>query len=169
MPENEQDSRALFPDKFSSEFFSRYPEWKEYQIEPNLRWQSKYDLAVEIPSRFAPYCPFRVETMSDGIIIYWVGYHVHCDDWGGKYTEEEFIAKAFDIIDKILSEELVIVLDWNDVSMPSGALFSSETLDAQLQTGSWPKPREGHTTLVVSWNGSYDRGEFDPAMLKTRV
>ena len=157
---------SSFPERFADILFERYPDWKQYVIPADLKWQSEQDFSVEVPSRFAPYCPLMIDTMDDGIIISWVGWHVHCDSWGDTYTEEQFVAKALDYIDGLLSTGLAIIVTWTGESVGSGGTCPVEDIDEQLETGFWSiASTKGLEIIVISWNGEYDRGEFDPAKL----
>lgn len=159
---SEGESINTFPERFSRILFEKRPQWEQYRVPPNLRWQCTEDIAVEIPSRFAPNCPLRIETMHDGIIISWAGWHIHCDSWGNEYPEEQFVDQALEVIDSILSEKLVVVIDWDNGPGGTGGTCESADLDNQLQNG-WPAFFIKDKQLVaISWNGTYDRGTFDP-------
>lgn len=161
MQNNRSDKIPSFADRFAEIIFSRYPEWEQYRVDPNIKWQIEDDLAIEVPSRFSPKCPLRIETMYDGIIINWVGWHIHCDDWGGTYTEDEFISKAFEIIDGILIEKYVVGIAWRDGLVVAGGILKSDTMDQELQKGFWIKLAEDRQVVAISWNGNYDRGQFN--------
>lgn len=159
----EQNMEDTFPQRFARVLFGRYPDWEQYWIPPNLDWQSEEDLAIEVPSRFAPVCPLRIDTMYDGIIISWVGWHIHCDDWGGNYTEKQFIEHALEVIAGLLNESWVVVIDWKDVPGGTGCLCESAKLDKQLQSGWWASIAKKRPVMAISWKGTHDRGHFDPA------
>jgi hypothetical protein len=103
--------------------------------------------------------------MDDGIIISWAGWHVHCDEWAGTYTEEEFVKEAFRIIDGLISERLAVILRLSGNRITSGQTRSVEDLDEQFEPEFWLNERNKREIIAVSWKGTYDRGDFDPKKL----
>lgn len=156
----------MFPERFSRILFERYPSWQEYSVPPDLRWQSDSDMAVEVQSRFAPYCPLRIETMGHGVVISWAGWHDHCDGWGGEYSEEEFVAEALELITDILAEKRVTITSWIAAKVDSGGNCLVEELDDVLRNAPWAEAAKWLDIVVLSWKGTYDRGHFDPARRK---
>lgn len=156
---NEPDT---FPERLARVLFERYPSWQQYKAPPDFRWQSGSDIAVEVPSRFAPRCPLRVETTGGGIIISWAGWHEHCDDWAGQYTEEQFVAEALEVVEGLMNEERVVVIDWQDGPGGTGGLCESGDLDNSLKNGWWARIAQERQIAVISWKGTYDQGPFDP-------
>lgn len=151
------DHAGSFTDRFARVLFDRYPEWGQYSVLPSLEWQKAGDLAVEVPSRLGPKLPLRVETMDDGIIVSWGSWHVHCDPWGDTYAEDEFVAKAMELIEGILSESIVILDYWKDGREVGGGSCAGDEIDETLANGLFSD--RGYETTVRSWNGTYDRGE----------
>jgi len=160
--QNDIDNAARFAERFRTIVLEQYPDWDQYFIPPNLEWQTAGDIAIEVPSRFAPKCPLRIETMWEGIIINWVGWHVHCDGWGGQVTEDEFVGEALEIVNGILTEFIVIITTWKDGSSGAGGNCLVEDLESELE-GTWSIFGKGKDIVVLSWKGTYDRGTFDPA------
>jgi hypothetical protein len=159
--QNDIDNAASFAEQFRTIILEHYPDWDQYFIPPNLEWQSEGDIAIEVPSRFAPLCPLCIETMWEGIIICWAGWHIHCDAWGGTSSENEFVTKALEIIDSILKEKIAIIGTWRDGNIRSGGYTSIEELENGLD--GMCLFSEGETKVALSWNSTYDRGEFDPS------
>lgn len=159
--QNDIDNAARFAERFRVIILEHYPDWDQYFISPNLKWQTEGDIAIEIPSRFSPLCPLRIETMHSGVILDWVGWHAHCDDWGGKFTENEFVGETLELISNILSERTVIIQTWKDGSTGAGGNCLVEELESELE-GTWSIFGKGKDIVVLSWNGTYDRGTFDP-------
>ncbi len=162
--QNDIDNAASFAEQFRTIILEHYPDWDQYFIPPNLKWQAEGDIAIEIPSRFTPLCPLRIETMWGGIIISWVGWHVHCDELDDDELDiqdsgEEIVIRAVDIIHNILSERTVII---KSGSSGAGGNCLVEDLESELE-GTWSSFGRGKDIVVLSWKGTYDRGTFDPA------
>lgn len=159
-----------FPERFRRVLFERYPDWRQYEIPPDLRWQSEEDLAVEVPCTATPGRPLRIETMSGGIILNWGGTHIHCDIWCGEDTEEQSIRSAFDIIVGTLTEEMAVVLWWpphnREFNPPSGSWVSIGDLEETLVMARRIIAKdeefdpERHAIVVRSWLGTYNQGEY---------
>lgn len=163
MQSNQSDNIPPFADRFAKMIFTRYPEWEQYRVDPDMRWQVEDDLAIEVPSRLSPKCPLRIETIDEMIIISWVGWHEHFYDWGGTYMEDKFISRAFEIIDKILVDKYVVAIAWKDDRILAAEIFRSDAINKKLHKGFWAKAVEDEQVVAISWNGNYDRGQFDPA------
>lgn len=162
-PGDNMDHADSFPARFSRMLFERYPDWRQYVVPPNPKWQSKDDIAVEVPSRFVPLCPLRLETMGHQMIISWAGWHTHCGPAAAGLSEDELVAGSLDFVADILSEKYVVAIDWSNGPGGTGGTIEADKLEEELATG-WPAIFfQDKAMTLLSWNGTYDRGEFDPA------
>lgn len=150
-----------FAAKFARTLFTRYPEWVQYAIPPDPKWQAADDLAVEIPSRFAPYCPLGIHTMRGTIIIQWGMWHVHCDPNPIARTRRRQISKALRAIRWILDEYLVIVEHWQDGRF----MGDRDCRPAELERCLKLTPLSTYQVTARSWRGTYDHGEIKPESL----
>lgn len=151
-----------FATRFARSLFERYPEWRQHALPPNPQWQAIDDLAVEVPSRFAPHGPLRIETMRGTIIVSWGGtWHVHCDPNPIAKTRRRQVWKAMSTIRRILNEDLVILDHWQDGSAVGDKECKPSKLKRCLKVAS---SGVGQVT-ARSWRGTYDHGEIRPEKL----
>lgn len=154
-----------FSKRFFEVLFEKYPEWKQYLMPPDLRWQTEDDMAIEVPSRFAPSCPLRIETACDhDITVSWAGWHTHNFPVDEIITEEKCIADVFEMLDEIFEEKQVLVMKWHNGPGGSSALFRTDNLSHKLENERYKLfIKSNEQVVVISWNGTYDQGPFDPA------
>ncbi len=153
---------SRFAARFARKLFKLHPEWRQFVVGPDLQWQAEGDLAVAVPSRFAPHAPLTIDTMGDEIIVSWGFFHGHYDSWYGEYMEDEFFAQALDFIDEIITERLVVFDHWSPRGLVGGGSCKPEELDECLND---PRYTQDGPVTARSWLGTYDRGEFDPSKL----
>ncbi len=155
------DNLNPFAARFARSLFQRYPEWEQYIVPASLKWQAIDDLAVEVPSRFVPHCPLRIETMHGSIIVQWGKWHVHCDPNPIAATRRRQISKALRAIRWILDEDLVIIEHWQDGRFMGDRDCKPAKLKRCLKVAS---SGLGQVT-ARSWRGTYDSGTIDPKKL----
>lgn len=152
---------SRFAARFAKRLFKRHPEWRQCVAAADTKWQDGGDLAVRVPSRFAPHAPLTIDTMGDEVIVGWGFFHHHFDSWHGEYTEDEFFEHALEWLEAVMTEKIVIFDQWRRAG---GVFGGGSCKPEELEKCLVDFAKEGPVT-ARSWLGTYDRGHFEPSKL----
>ena len=95
---------------FERALLDRFPMLAQHRV-PLGDWQASGDIAFEVPSPGDAKTILRVETLLDGIIVYFGGWHTHCDNWieNPAVTHREVYGDALDLIERIIENRMLVI------------------------------------------------------------
>ena len=140
------DDLAPFPARFARELFARHPEWQEGLTlvgpePPEPRW-----LLVTVPPPAAGRPALEIEADDEEVTIFFDRWHGHYSDWE---DERAGFTRALSTIDRLVREELVVVVDFERGEWAGSHLAPPTDL---------PVLASGRSRYVRSWTGRLDVG-----------
>lgn len=143
--------------RFCIQFVDNYPWWSEYIKSHSQEYATPGSIKITIPSPNLKSDVLYISTDNGEITVGFSHWHTHYTNYASDKEEEEFIG-AFELIDEIINEKIVIVSFWhNDELCLSTNIDAAIPPDANSLIDMPHIQQKVNRVIIRSWQGALDK------------